>query len=231
MTIDAILFDKDGTLFDFAATWNKWSADVIQTLSNGVDGLAQRLAEAIQFDLASGVFHPHSIAVAGTTGEVAAALLPHLPNHSQQSLETYLGQEAAHAPLAEAVPLPELLDRFRSQGLKLGVMTNDSEISALAQLDRIGVRERFDFIAGCDSGYGAKPDAEPLLAFCSAVGVSPERTIMVGDSLHDLFAARSAGMGRVGVLTGTASRADLSPHADVVLQNIGEIPDWIAQMR
>ena len=50
---------------------------------------------------------------------------------------------------------------------------------------------------------------------------------MVGDSAHDLIAGRAAGMQCVGVLTGTATRADLAPLADVVLPDIGHIPDWL----
>ena len=50
---------------------------------------------------------------------------------------------------------------------------------------------------------------------------------MIGDSLHDLHAARSAGMVAVGVLTGLASRADLAPAADIVLDSIADLPDWL----
>lgn len=229
MPFDAVLFDKDGTLFDFAGTWNSWSAGVIRSLASGSDALASKLAGAIQFDLQNQCFHPHSIAVAGTNAEVTSALLPYLPDHQQSELERFLEREASTAPLVEAAPLADLLTELRASGAKLGVMTNDSELSALSQLDRAGVREQFDFVAGYDSGYGEKPDPAPLLAFCRKVDVHPARTIMVGDSLHDLLAGKAAGMTRIGVLTGTAERSDLLPHADVVLNHIGEIPDWFRQ--
>jgi phosphoglycolate phosphatase len=51
---------------------------------------------------------------------------------------------------------------------------------------------------------------------------------MVGDSTHDLHAGRAAGMRTIGVLTGAAVAAQLSPFADVVLRDIGEIPAWLA---
>jgi phosphoglycolate phosphatase len=125
------------------------------------------------------------------------------------------------------VPLAAFLDDLLARGKVLGVMTNDSEISAKSQLERAGVLDRFAFVAGCDSGHGAKPDPDPLLAFCKAAGVAPERTAMVGDSLHDLIAGAAAGMRRIGVLTGMATAADLQDHADVVLPNIGHIPAWL----
>ncbi len=51
---------------------------------------------------------------------------------------------------------------------------------------------------------------------------------MVGDSLHDLLAARAAGMVGVAVLTGLADRATLEPMAEAVLETIADLPDWIA---
>ncbi len=229
MSFDAFLFDKDGTLFDFGATWNSWCEGVIKTLAEGGVDLAHSLAGAIEFDLEKSEFLPTSLAIAGTNSEVAAAFLPYLPRRSQAELEDFLARESATAPLVEAAPLVPLLDELRANGKKLGVMTNDAEVSALYQLDQVGVKERFDFIAGYDSGYGSKPDPEPLLAFCNAVDVAPARSVMVGDSLHDLHAGKAAGMATIGVLTGAATRFDLSEHADVVLTDIGEIPNWIAQ--
>ena len=72
-----------------------------------------------------------------------------------------------------------------------------------------------------------KPMPEPLLAFCDAIGVAPNRAIMVGDSTHDLIAGRLAGMGTVGVLTGMADAGTLAPHADVVLPDIGHLTGWL----
>ena len=135
---------------------------------------------------------------------------------------------AAQAPLAPAVPLGPFLDGLRAQGLRLGVMTNDTEYGARAHLTAAGVLERFDFVAGFDSGHGAKPAAEPLLAFARAVKVDPARVVMVGDSTHDLIAGRRAGMACIGVLTGTALAGDLAPHADAVLPDIGHLPGWLA---
>ena len=52
--------------------------------------------------------------------------------------------------------------------------------------------------------------------------------VMVGDSRHDLHAARAAGMVAVGVLTGVAGVSELSDLAEVVLPDIGHLGDWIA---
>ena len=84
------------------------------------------------------------------------------------------------------------------------------------------------FVAGYDSGFGAKPAPGQLLAFCQATGLSPADCAMIGDSAHDLEAGQAAGMFCIGVLTGPASRADLTPRADVVLDSIADLPGWLA---
>lgn len=227
MPVDAFLFDKDGTLFDFAATWNSWAADMLAQLSQGDEARADAMAEVISFDRARGAFNADSLVIAGSNGEVAAVLAPFVSHMEEPELERFLARSAATAALSEAVPLAEFLDGLLARGKTLGVMTNDAEISAVNQLKRSGVLDRFAFVAGFDSGHGVKPDADPLLAFCAATGVAPERTAMVGDSLHDLEAGAAAGMTRIGVLTGMALHDDLAPHADVVLPNIGHIPQWL----
>lgn len=60
-------------------------------------------------------------------------------------------------------------------------------------------------------------------------GIAPGDTVMVGDSLHDMHAARAAGMVAVAVLTGPARAETLAPAADVVLPDIGHLPSWLAE--
>lgn len=224
MELDGILFDKDGTLFDFRATWDSWAADLISDLSAGDSALAQAIADSIAFDLDRPGFMAHSSVIAGTGREAAECVGSVLTDWDLDALEAKMNASAAKAPLAPAVPLRPFLGQLSDVGLKLGVMTNDSEESAQAQLTAAGVLQQFDFVAGFDSGYGAKPDPEPLLAFADKLGLSPSRIAMVGDSAHDLVAGRHAGMRTIGVLTGIAVERDLNELADIVLPDIGHIP-------
>lgn len=225
--LSALLFDKDGTLFDFNATWNVWAKDVIGEFAGGDTSVMHALAQAVRFDLEAVMFHDDSPVIAGTNREAAELMAAVLPHMDVAQIEQHLAMRAATATVAPAVPLHPFLDGLAARGLKLGVMTNDSEYSAIGQLREAGVAEKFDFIAGFDSGYGAKPSPDPLLAFCDAVGVAPEQTAMVGDSTHDLIAGRSAGMRTIGVLTGPAEAEELSPFADHVFPNIGHITGWL----
>jgi phosphoglycolate phosphatase len=89
------------------------------------------------------------------------------------------------------------------------------------------VLDRFAFVAGFDSGHGAKPEPGMLAAFCAATCIPAAECAMIGDSTHDLDSGRAAGMVTVAVLTGIADHADLAPHADVVLESIGALPAWL----
>ena len=225
--VDAVLFDKDGTLFDFQATWGAWARDVIAILSQGDAGRAEAMAEAMGFDPARGRFSPGSEVIASTSRQTAECIARALPDWDIDALEDFLVQRSTAAPLTPPVALAPLLDDLLARGLRLGVMTNDRESAARAHLDQAGIAQRFHFIAGYDSGHGAKPAPAPLLAFAEATGVDPARVAMVGDSIHDLIAGRAAGMWTIAVLTGIATAEDLVPHADAVLEHIGHLPAWL----
>ncbi|WP_108861565.1 HAD family hydrolase [Ruegeria sp. Alg231-54] len=229
MPIDAILFDKDGTLFDFADTWGGFGRSVLEKLSDGDQLRAAELGQAIGFDTVSEEYADDSIVIAGTVEEIAEALAPYFPDMPSDELIDILNTESATAIQAPAVPLVPFLDALRQAGLKLGVATNDGEMPALQHLASVGIRDHFDFVAGYDSGHGFKPGPGQLIAFATHVGVDPSRVAMVGDSLHDLQAGRAAGMTTIGVLTGLAPAEALAPMADVVLPDIGHIPAWLAE--
>ena len=128
----------------------------------------------------------------------------------------------------EVAPLAPLLDRLIAAGMTLGLATNDSEAPARAHLEarrhprplrlRRRLRQRPRRQA---RGPGCSPPSAPL------TGIPPAACAMIGDSTHDLDSGRAAGMTTIAVLTGLATRADLEPHADVVLPDISALPDWL----
>lgn len=227
MDLKGILFDKDGTLFDFNATWGAWTLGLLEAEAGGDAALAGALAEALGYDIAARAFRPDSIVIASTAAQVADVILPFLPPQPKADLLRRMNAAAEAAPQAEAAPLRPFVDRLQAASLKIGVATNDAEAPARAHLRAAGIERRFDFIAGYDSGFGGKPAPGQLLAFCAHVGLDPADCAMVGDSTHDLHAGRAAGMVCVGVLTGVACRAELAPHADIVLRSIADLPAWL----
>lgn len=225
--IDGLIFDKDGTLFDFRATWSAWAHRFFHELSAGSDTLAARLGSAVGFNMEDGTFVPDSPIIAGTPAEISMHLLEHVPGADRATLVARMNAVSAETRQVAAVPLGPLFEEFAARGLKLGLATNDAEEPAVAHLRQAGIAKFFHFVSGFDSGYGAKPDPGPLLAFAKTQGLAPKNVVMVGDSLHDLIAGRAAGMRTVAVLTGMAEADDLTKLADTVLSDIGHLPGWI----
>ncbi|WP_289043592.1 HAD family hydrolase [uncultured Aliiroseovarius sp.] len=226
MPVDGLLFDKDGTLFLFEATWESWALSVLLRLTDSNLIRARQIGHEIGFDVDAQKFRRDSVVIAGTPSQIVSALRQHTA-YSAEDLETLLNEQAAVAPQVEAVALAPFLNVLRQRGLRVGVATNDAERPARAHLDGAGITDLLDFISGYDSGHGAKPDPGPCLAFARAMNLAPERVAMVGDSLHDLHAGRAAGMKTIAVLTGLATADELAPFADVVLDDIGYIPAWL----
>lgn len=224
MQLDGLIFDKDGTLFNFSASWEAWAQALILELAEGDLARAGAMGQVLGFDSESRSFRTDAIAITHTVDEIAAALEPLQTRLARDGIVARMNSGAEQAPMAEAVPLLPLLEGLRGAGLRLGLATNDAEVPARAHLGQAGILEQFEFIAGFDSGHGGKPAPGQLLAFVRATGLAPERIAMVGDSAHDLEAGRRAGMRTIGVLTGLASAADLADLADVIVPDIGHIP-------
>lgn len=223
MTLDGIIFDKDGTLFDFQTTWAAPFRVLLAELAEGATHA--KAADVLGFDLENNRFYPDSVVIAGTNAEVSSLLSPVLGRSADEISATMrrVGKTARQMPVADLRPVLSDL----GTGRVLGLVTNDAETSARSHLTEAGVIDLFDFVAGYDSGFGAKPEPGQLLGFASATGIAPAATLMVGDSRHDLDAGRAAGMRTVGVLTGVATADDLADLADVVLPDIGHLGRWI----
>lgn len=229
MPITGLLFDKDGTLFDFQGSWAQWLVAELQDLSGGQAELTQRLAARVGFDLHSERFREDSVVIAGTLEETVAAMLPDLPDWGAGDLVARLAASAARTSMAPAADLEALFAMLQSQGYALGIATNDAESAARAHLAEARILGVFDYIAGYDSGHGAKPDPGMCTAFAKAVHMPPETLLMIGDSTHDLRAGRAAGFQTLAVLTGVAGPDELAPFADAILPDIGHLPDWLPQ--
>ncbi len=233
--IRGVLFDKDGTLFDFAATWRAATYALLAALAPDDPARQRALGRAVGFDTDAGRFEAGSAIVAGSARDMAALWRDHLPEIDAAAIEARAAAAARHlggptlSPAAD--DLPGLLDGLRGRGLALGVATHDAEDSARRHLAAVGALDRFDFIAGYDSGHGLKPGPGMVLAFAAHVGIEARAVAMVGDSAHDMGAARAAGALAVAVLTGPATEADLAPLADVVLRSIVDLPAWLSAAR
>lgn len=224
--IRAVIFDKDGTLFDFRKSWGAWCNAVLAEVAPD-EATRDRLAALLGFDPDKVDFAASSPVIASTTPQVIALVHQALPGSDLAWLDRRMNQLATDIPMVPAVDLRAVLGGLKARGLVIGLATNDTEAPARAHLSRAGVLDLFDFVAGCDSGWGGKPAPGQLIAFARAHDLVPTEVVMVGDSTHDLHAGRAAGMKAVAVLTGIAGTEALAPHADVVLPTIEGLGGWI----
>lgn len=224
-----LVFDKDGTLFDFNATWGPYAKRLLIELARDDDHLAA-LATLMGVKIDEERFTAESVFIAETAKVWTALLVPHL-DISQDALFELVSEKAKAVPQVPVTELFPFLSGLKDQGYVLGIATNDTEGPARAHLAAQGILELFDFIAGADSGYGAKPEAGQLAAFCDRTGLAAKDCVMIGDSLHDLHAGQKAGMTPVAVLTGPMPRHVLAPHAAAVLETIVDLPDWLSSLR
>lgn len=230
-----MLFDKDGTLFDFERTWVPINRSAAMAVAGDDPKLAAKLLARGGQD-ESGKVAAGSLLAAGHTGEIAEAWaeLAGLGDQSLPELTRRIDDIFQQQGPDHAVPVTDLnrvFTELRAQGFLLGVATSDSEYAARQMLSRfVSCDETLDYIAGYDSGHGGKPEPGMVFGFCDEVGVRPGEVVVVGDNLHDLRMGRAAGCGlTIGVLSGTGEHAALSAHADVVLDSIAGLPAWLAE--
>ena len=226
--IRGVLFDKDGVLVDFDTTWGPAAARVIRHFGQD-DARIAALAAAVDFDMTAERFAPSSAFIAGTAMDTIRAWAPILGADPMLAGKitarmTEEGVTCVNAPPEVGIALRDL----RGAGLPLGIATNDQENSARRQMGVLGLADLFDPIMGADSGHGAKPGPGMVLAFAEHLDVAPERIAMVGDSTHDLHAARAAGAVGIAIGTGPAALDDLRPHADHCIETMADLPGMIA---
>ena len=226
----AAIFDKDGTLVDFHATWDPATGAGLRA-AIADEATLRAAAEAIGYDLETDTIRPDSIFIAETNDVIFAALEPHVD--IEEFFEACM--VAANDCTTAADGLPDLLTSLRSRGVGLAVATNDWEQIAVDQLQILGWEDLFDAVLGSDSGHGAKPDPEMVLEAARRLGVEPAEAIMVGDTAHDLHAGRAAGMETV-LVTGSggtgAVSAETEALADIVVTSLAELePILVARGR
>jgi phosphoglycolate phosphatase len=234
MPFEAILFDKDGTLVDFDRTWGAAAHEVMQTLAAGDRAAFHRLIDVSGFNAHDKSFRPHSPCLSGSLADYGPLWADALGRRDLDRLYEEIGGLFRTIALETLTPigdLPALFAELGGMGLKLGIVSNDSEKSVRLQAGLLGIAEDLDFLAGQDSGFGAKPAPGMITAFAASFNIAPERIAVVGDTLADIRAARAAGAVAVAVLTGPALSQDLAVEADHVLDCAHDVPAFIRGQR
>jgi phosphoglycolate phosphatase len=115
------------------------------------------------------------------------------------------------------------LDAMAALGAKFAVCTNKRTDLSLQLLETLGMGERFSAVVGADAVADRKPHPDHFRAAVTRAGGSVRRSIMVGDTIADVAAARGAGAPVAVVRFGDCDGDCEKLGADVLLDSYSEL--------
>jgi len=127
-------------------------------------------------------------------------------------------------PLAGAA---ELLDWLQALHIPVAIVTSKGQHRAEEQLAHLGWSDKVYTVVGKLDGRANKPDPESLLIACDALQTKPENTIMVGDGIADVKAAKRAGSVGVGITVSFSSDELNEAGAIQTFPTLLEVHTWL----
>jgi len=194
LSVDAVIFDLDGTLIDSAPIYYEL-IDVIFTRLGIPPVSKEVLLEAMkdgefEWDLVLPErLRPRKAEVIKTAQAIIDDIAPSMFSRDVKLIPGTV----------------DVLNAIAAEGKKLAVATStlrDYMAVKLAPLNAAGIENLLEVIVTADDVRHKKPHAEPLLKCSAMLGLDPMQCVYVGDTRVDIRAGNAAGMQTVGVLTG-----------------------------
>lgn len=214
------LIDLDGTLID-----------TVPDLTVAVDAMLRDLGcppagdERVREWVGNGV---ERLVKRALTGELEAEPPEALYARAFPLFERYYGESNG----LHSRPFPgveEGLTGLAELGVRLACVTNKAARYTAPLLEQTGLTGYFELVLAGDSLPRKKPDPLPLLHAAEAFGLAPAESLMVGDSISDVHAAREAGFAIVCVSYGYNHGMDIRDAApDAVVDSLAEIPGLLS---
>ncbi|MEY9848164.1 sugar-phosphatase [Streptacidiphilus sp. BW17] len=198
LTVEAVLFDNDGTLIDSMPSvrrcWTRWAEEY---------GVARERLDQVGY-------------VGRPAGEVVAELLAERAVEEQlRAVARVQELELADAASSRLLPgVEELLSALPRD--RWAVVTAATRTLALRRLSCLGLT--VPMLVGAEDVTRGKPDPEAYLRAASRLGAPPTRCLVVEDAPAGLAAGRAAGMATLALAT-THDPAELCA-ADVVVSDL-----------
>jgi HAD superfamily hydrolase (TIGR01549 family) len=101
----------------------------------------------------------------------------------------------------------------KQRGYPTSLVTSKNLEELANTLPRLGIAECVDFAITADDVTHPKPDPEGLLQALARLSIPSDQAVYIGDTIHDLRAARAAGVTAIGVTWGAATREQLAAEA------------------
>lgn len=228
--IEAVIFDKDGTLAD--------SRDFLRTLAQVRSRLIDARIPGVQepllmaFGVEGTVLNPQGLMAVGTRYEneiAAAAYVAETGRDWAEALDVVRqsfqeAEQSAHRKAKLTPPYPgteTLLAHLSSNGIKVGIFSSDTTENVNDFLKFYKLAPYVDHAQGTDQANLAKPNPELVLRTCEALKVSPQATLFLGDSILDLQAARQAGL--AGFIYVNWLGSEISLQSDAVINSWSDL--------
>lgn len=205
--VEAVLFDLDGTLID--------TVELI--LTSFRHATCAVLGESL----------PDDVMMAGVGMPLIQQMRDFSPEHADELLRVYREHNAeAHDRMVHEYPGTEqVLTELRRRGLPMGVVTSKGTPMTLRGLRLFDLERFFGVVVTADDVPLHKPDPFPLRHAAALLGVDVERCAYLGDSPHDMEAAKAAGAVSIAALWGAfGAEAVLAPGPDFSIASITELP-------
>lgn len=229
--IQAVIFDKDGTLEDSLSFLRELAYKRARIIDAQIPGIGEPLLMA--FGVQNDRLEPTGLMAVGTRQENAIAAAAYIAetgrgwfesmaiaNNAFTEADKYLQNSAAPSPLFTGSL--EVLKVLSGAGLKLGILSSDTTAKVKAFVERHQLGDYIQLTMGADLGL-TKPNPELFIQACEQLGVAPDRTLMVGDSQGDIEMAKAAGAaGAIGICWGSAEAAHLE-QADIAIDQLEQI--------
>jgi phosphoglycolate phosphatase len=229
--IEAIIFDKDGTLVNSQQFLYELAQTRAHLIEREIPGIKQQLLSAFGIEneqlnslglMAVGSHQENKLVAAGyiaATGRTWFEALS-IAHQAFQEANDNLPKRAEAAPIFTGVK--EVLTKLSQKGFKLGILSADSTPAVEEFVNRYGLSNYIQLAMGVDSQL-TKPHPDLFRQACKALGVTPEKTVMVGDSQGDIDMAKNAGAaGTIGINCYNQELNHLV-HADVIINSLTDL--------
>jgi len=211
---DLIAFDWDGTLFDSTALIVRSIQAACLEVGTVVPS-DEQAAYVIGLGLRDALLH----AAPGFPQERYAEL-------GNAYRRPYIQHQHDLVPFDGVLPM---LRALKERNHCIAVATGKSRRGLDEALATVQLKGLFDSTRTADE-TASKPDPLMLNELMAELGVPPQRTLMIGDTTHDLLMARQAGVASVGVSYGAHEHGAFEAYAPLhVAHSARELHDWLVQ--
>jgi len=146
--------------------------------------------------------------------------------------EAYIPYELEAAEAAELRDgMKEVLTELKAMGFKLAVASNSSKHGVHLALENTSIKELFDVIVTRTDVNRMKPDGALIAETLRRLNVKPSEAIYIGDTTHDILAARKVGVKSIAISGGAHSiNLILNSKPDILIKDVKEIPKVLKRL-